>query len=381
MRIGIFTNNYRPIVSGVTVSVDNFREGLRALGHNIFVFAPNFSGYRDQDKDNFRYPSASITHKAKYPIPLPSHKAKDFFKDKKIELVHSQHPWGVGRYALKLARHFGVPIIFTNHTMYPLYIDYLPKILPRKILMRLIEKSAIGYANKVDAVIAPTESIKEYLTQKGVKTPMYVVSSGVDREVLNKAPVANLRKRFDIPEDHALLLNLSRVGPEKNLPTILEAYKKVLKEFPKVSLVFAGGGVFLEKLKEITSNMGLSKKVFFTDLVQLEKRGGYFREGDIFVHSSLSETQGLVIVDSIMVGVPVVAIEANGVKDIVKNGENGLLTGNSAEALAEGVLKLLRDKKLRSKLAKGALESAKEYTIKATSQKLEAVYKAVLKRN
>ncbi|KKU19558.1 MAG: Glycosyltransferase [Candidatus Nomurabacteria bacterium GW2011_GWA1_46_11] len=379
MRIGIFTNNYKPIASGVTVSIDDFREGLKKLGHNTFVFAPNFPGYRDQDKDNFRYPSASITRKTKYPIPLPSKRAQDFFEEKHIELVHSQHPWGVGRYGLKLARRFGVPVIFTNHTMYPLYIDYLPKILPRKILMELVERSAIRYANKTDAVIAPTESIKEYLVGKGVKVPISVVSSGVDKEVLDKAPAANLRKRFSIPRDHTLLLNLSRVGPEKNLPTILEAYERVLKKFPKTSLVFAGGGAFLEALKEIASSMGLGKKVFFTDVVQVEERGGYFREGDIFVHSSLSETQGLVIVDSIMVGVPVVAIRANGVKDVIEDGVSGLLTENSAEALAAGVIKLMKDKKLRAKLAKGARERAKKYTIEVTSKKLEEVYKKVLK--
>ena len=381
MRIGIFTNNYRPIVSGVTVSVDNFREGLERLGHNVFIFAPKFSGYSDQNKNNFRYPSLPIANKAKYPIPLPSRAARDFFKSKRIELIHSQHPWGVGKSALNLARRFRVPIIFTNHTMYPLYIDYLPKILPRNVLMGLIERSAIRYANKTDAVIAPTESIKEYLTQKGVRVPIYVVSSGVDREVLDHAPSANLRERFNIPKDHVLLLNLSRVGPEKNLPIILEAYREVIKEFPRVTLVFAGGGVFLEELKKIASNMGLGKRVFFTDLVQLEERGGYFREADIFVHSSLSETQGLVIVDSLMVGVPVVAIDANGVRDIIEDGKNGLLTQNSKEALAQGILRLLRDTKLRAKLAKGASESAKQYTISATSEKLETVYVKTIKRS
>ena len=245
--------------------------------------------------------------------------------------------------------------------------------------MELVERSAIRYANKTDAVIAPTESIKEYLVGKGVKVPISVVSSGVDKEVLDKAPAANLRKRFSIPRDHTLLLNLSRVGPEKNLPTILEAYERVLKKFPKTSLVFAGGGAFLEALKEIASSMGLGKKVFFTDVVQVEERGGYFREGDIFVHSSLSETQGLVIVDSIMVGVPVVAIRANGVKDVIEDGVSGLLTENSAEALAAGVIKLMKDKKLRAKLAKGARERAKKYTIEVTSKKLEEVYKKVLK--
>lgn len=381
MKVGIFTNNYRPIVSGVTVSIDNFREGLRRLGHDVFVFAPKFGKEVDKNKDNFRYPSVSITRKVKYPIPLPSFRAREFFKNEKIEIVHTQHPWGVGRYGLKLARRFNVPVIFTNHTMYPLYVDYIPKILPRKFTMGLIEKSAIRYANKTDAVIAPTESVRQYLTQRGIKVPIYVVPSGIDGGILEKAPGANLRKRFSIPKDHTLLLNLSRVGPEKNLPMILEAYKEILKEFSKVSLVLAGGGAFLDELKKITSDMGLSRGVFFTDLVQPEERGGYFREGDIFVHSSLSETQGLVMVDSLMVGVPIVAVEANGSRDIVRDGQNGLLTQNSPKALAEGILKLIKNKKLRERLARGARESAREYAVETTSKKLEGVYRKILEGN
>ena len=380
MRVGIFTNNYKPIISGVTVSVENFREGLEKLGHNVFIFAPEFKGYKDLDNKHFRYPSVRASRKAQYPIPLPSSRAKDFLIENKIELIHSQHPWGVGEYALKLAKHFGIPIIFTNHTMYPLYVDYIPRVLPKKTLMKLVEEGAIRYANAVNTVIAPTDSVKEYLIEKGVKTAIYVVPSGVDKKILDEAPAAHLRERFNISKDHTLLLNLSRVGPEKNLPAILRAYKDVLSEFPKVSLVFAGGGAFLEELKKMADDMGLSKGVFFTDTVQLEERGGYFREGDIFVHSSLSETQGLAMVDSLMVGVPIVSMDAMGSRDIVKDGENGLLTGDSPEGLANGILRLLKDQNLRNKLAEGALKSAEEHTIEKTSKKLEEVYKEVLSK-
>lgn len=381
MNIAIFTNNYKPIISGVTVSVDNFTQGLRKLGHRVFILAPDFRGHRDLDKNHFRYPSLSLSRKVHYPIPLPSNRAKAFCINNKIELIHSQHPWGVGKYAVKLARHLDVPIIFTNHTMYPLYTDYIPKILPQKLLMKLIEASAVRYANKVDAVIAPTDGLRKYLIGKGVTKPIYVVPSGVDRRILDSAPPAHLRKRFNIPPTHKLLLNLSRVGPEKNLPALLIAYKKILAEFPNTALVIAGGGSFLTTLQEIARDMGLSKKVFFTDTVQLEERGGYFREADIFVHSSLSETQGLVMVDSLMVGVPIVAMDAIGPRDIVQNEINGLITEPTPEALAEATLKLLTNDKLREKLAKGAIVSAREYTIDKTSERLEAVYQKLRTEN
>ncbi|MDP3953436.1 MAG: glycosyltransferase [bacterium] len=378
MRIGIFTNNYKPIVGGLTVSIVSFRQGLERLGHDVYVFAPRFEGYKETDKRVFRYPSAPIKYKTQYPIAIHTNKDQKYFADAKIDLVHALHPWVVGKYGLRLARRFRVPIVFTNHTMYPLYIDYVPKILPRRLAMGFIERSAMRFANKVDAVIAPTRGVKEYLQRNGVKKPIYVVPSGIEQKSLRKTPPAGLRKRFGIPKDHKILLNLSRISPEKNLPLILEAYQKVLMEYPKTSLVMAGGGPYLETLKGIARQMGLESKVFFTGLVQMDQRGGYFKEGDIFVHSSLSETQGLILIDSMAVGVPIVAVKATGVVDVVEDGQSGLLTDGSADALAKGVLRLLRDDKLREKLAKGASQRAKEYTIEKTSRKLEEVYKEVL---
>ncbi|MEX2053948.1 MAG: glycosyltransferase [Candidatus Colwellbacteria bacterium] len=378
MRVGIFTNNYKPIVGGLTVSISNFRKGLQDLGHQVHIFAPQFNSYKDKEDHIFRYPSARTKYKTEFPVALPSSKDEKYFKENKIELIHSQHPWVVGRYGLKLAKRFNIPIIFTNHTMYSQYVDYLPKLLPRRLAMYFIEKSAIRYANKTNAVIAPTPGVKEYLLGKGVKRPIYIVPSGVEQESLRSAPPANLRERFKIPEDHKLLLNLSRVGPEKNLPLILEAYKRALVEYPNISLVMAGGGAYLETLKEKAKEMGLESRVFFTGQVDMDKRGGYFKEGDVFVHSSLSETQGLIMVDSMAVGVPVVAVKAQGVVDVVEDGKSGLLTGGSADDLAKGILRLLRDDELRKRLSRGALQRAGEYTIEKTSKKLEEVYREVL---
>jgi len=172
------------------------------------------------------------------------------------------------------------------------------------------------------------------------------------------------------------------MGPEKNLQTILRAYKYILEKERKVTLVMAGGtkgaGAYLELLRQTTKDLGISQSVHFTGIIPPEERGGYFREGDVFIHASLSETQGLIMAEAMNFGVPVVAIRASGVVDIVVDGENGLMTDNSAEALAEGVLRVLRDDKLRDKLSEGARKSAQEYTVEAVTSRLEKVYKEIL---
>jgi len=383
MKIGIFTNNFTPLVNGVVVSISTFRKGLEQLGHKVFVFAPRFKGYRDEDNHVFRYPSLSLSYKAKYPIPLPTRRDTKFVQEHSLDLIHVQHPWGIASSALKLARKFSLPIVFTNHTRYEFYVDYVPPFLPKRLIIKLVERAATRYANKMDAVIAPTPGIKEYLVKNGVRESLIrVLPSGVDFSVLRNAPDANLRKRFNIPQDHKLILYFGRVGPEKNLVALLEAYKYILGKEEKTALIVAGGTkgaeAYLEFLKQSAEKLGISDKTYFTGIVAPEERGGYFREGDIFIHSSLSETQGLIMTDSMAFGVPVVAIRASGVVDIVVDGENGLMTDNSAEALAEGVLRVLRDDKLRNKLSEGAKKSAQEYTVEAVTSRLEKVYKEVL---
>jgi glycosyltransferase involved in cell wall biosynthesis len=383
MRIGIFTNNFTPLVNGVVVSISTFKKGLEKLGHEVYIFAPAFRGYNDTDKNVFRYPSIPLAYKAEYPIALPTRRDEKFAKEHGLQLVHAQHPWGVGRSALRLAQNLSLPVIFTNHTRYEFYVDYVPPLLPKHLVIKLVERAAAGYANQTDAVIAPTLSIKEYLIKNGVREPLiHILPSGIDFSVLKSAPPANLRKRFDIPADHKLILYFGRVGPEKNLPVILEAYKYISSKESKTTLVIAGGTkgaeTYLEFLKQSAAKLGIAEKVYFTGIVPPEERGGYFREGDVFIHSSLSETQGLIMTDAMAFGVPVVAIRASGVVDIVRDGENGLITDNSTQALAEGVLKVIKDSNLHKRLSEGAEKSAQEYTTEAVSIRLERIYKEVL---
>ncbi|PIR98615.1 MAG: hypothetical protein COT88_00575 [Candidatus Colwellbacteria bacterium CG10_big_fil_rev_8_21_14_0_10_41_28] len=378
MRVGIFTNNYIPIISGVATSVTNFRKGLENKGHEVYIFAPEFKEYEEKDERIFRYPSAPFQYKAKYPVPLPSRTDEQFIKEMGIELIHSQHPWGIGRSAMRLSRKHKLPIVFTNHTMYGAYVDYLPPVLPRNWMVSLIEKSAVNYANKADAVIAPSKSIKQYLEHVGVSSPISPVPSGLDFIKLKKSPKIDLRKIYKIPQDNKIIINVSRIGPEKNLPIILKAYKRILEKENKVSLVMVGGGTFLNELKLIASRMGLSEKIIFTGLIDPEEIGGYYREADIFIHASLTETQGLVMAEAMAFGLPVVAVKATGVVDIVEDGVNGYITPETPKALEEKVLGTIYDDQKMKKLSGGALKTAEKYSISSTTDNLIKVYRSVL---
>lgn len=378
MRIGIFTNNYAPIISGVTTSILNFRKGLEAEGHDVFIFAPEFKGHEETDRRVFRYPSAPFEYKAKYPVPLPSITDKEFLEKAKLDIIHSQHPWGVGATGYRLARKNNIPIVFTNHAMYGVFIDYLPPVLPRNMTVDFIESSAVRYANKVDAVISPTESIKQYLRHVGVKNKIHTVPSGFDAEKLNKDPDFDLRKKYKIPKEHKILMNVSRIGPEKNLPTLLRAHRRVIEKEPETTLVIVGGGVFLNELKALASRIGIEDKTVFTDTVQLEDVGDYYKQADIFVYSSVKDAQGLVMVEAMATGLPVIAAKATGVVDLVKDGVNGYITVDTPKGLADKILLLIQEEAKLKKLSAGALETSKAYTIPETTEKLLKVYNSIL---
>ncbi|MBU2101239.1 glycosyltransferase [Patescibacteria group bacterium] len=294
-------------------------------------------------------------------------------------MVHAQHPWAIGASGLKIGRKLNIPVLFTNHTRYEYYVDYVPPLLPKKLLIKIVEDASTRFANKSDAVIAPTPGIEDYLRKNGVTKPIYVAPSGVDFSALQSSPSAKLRSKYKIPKEDRIIINVSRIGPEKNLPTILKAFKLILEKEPNTTLVMVGGGPFLEELKKIAKQLKVDKKTIFTDLVPFEAVGGNLKDADLFIHASLSETQGLVMLEAMAMSLPVMAVKASGVIDIVESNKNGQMTENSPEALAEATLKALLSKTEMAKLTKGALATAREYEVGKTTKRLEGIYKELVK--
>ncbi len=348
MKIAIFTNNYLPNPYGVSMSIETFRRGFERLGHQVFIFAPKFSGYTDKNPNVFRYPSIDINIRFRFPLPIPySWKMRRILKNLDIDIVHAQHPNLLGSAAARWARKKKIPLIFTWHTLYDKYTNFIP-FLPKKMAAGYIIKKAVNFANKADTVVVPTDSVIPILRKWGVTNKKICpIATGVEKEEFDGPKGEAVRERYGIAPDEILLFTMSRLTEEKNVEFVIQAAQYVLKNSVKVKLLVAGDGYLSEELKKLCEILGISEKVIFSGLVPREEVKDYYGAADIFIYGSKSETQGMVPMEAMYMGLPVVAVDSTGLKSLVLHNGNGFLVREDKKEFGDAILRLVQDKNLR----------------------------------
>jgi glycosyltransferase involved in cell wall biosynthesis len=380
MKIGVFTNNYLPNPYGVANSIESFRKKLEAWGHPVFIFAPAWKNYQDENPKVFRYPSINTNFKFKFPLPLGySRKINDLLEKVELDIIHSQHPNLLGTAALKWAKKKKIPLVFTWHTLYDRYTNFVP-FLPSAWVSRWTIKNAVKYANQADLVIAPTESIIEILRNWGVRSPIMTVASGVEEALFQNPQREETREKLNIKKEEILIILVSRLTEEKNVDFIFRALKDLLKKNDQIKFLVVGDGYLLPDLKKLAEKEELIKKIIFSGLIKKEELKNYLAAGDIYVSASQSETQGMSLSEAMYLGLPVIAVSATGTNSLVKNGENGILVSENEKEFSQAVEKLVKDKDLREKMSLASAKIAKEnFTDEICAQKMLKIYESLIK--
>jgi glycosyltransferase involved in cell wall biosynthesis len=393
MNIAIFTNNYLPNPYGVTVSIETFRAELERCGHTVYIFAPKWKGYEDtspnacppeyfSEKNSrrvFRYPSIDIEFKFRFPLPvLYSWKMGRILKNLKIDIVHSQHPNLLGTVAMQVARKKKIPLVFTWHTLYDRYMNFIP-LVPKKWAANYIIKKAVNYANRADAVIAPTASIIPILKKWGVKKEIIPIATGIEAQEFMLADGKAIRKKYKIASDELVLFLVSRLTEEKNIEFVFRAVRNILAQNGKVKFLVAGDGYLLPKLKKYCEENKISASVIFAGLVPHEELKNYYAASDIFVYGSKSETQGIIPLEAMYMHLPIVAVDSTGISSLMLNKANGFLVREKEKEFSEAVLKLINDAELRKRFGEASGKIAKEnFTSEVSAEKLLKVYENCL---
>ena len=393
MNIAIFTNNYLPNPYGVANSIESFRKEFEKRGpastrgdsstqggHRVFIFAPRWKGYEDKNPQVFRYPALDIEFKIKFPLAIPySLKINKILSKLNLDIIHSQHPNLLGAAAARWARKKKIPLIFTWHTLYHKYAHFAG-IVPEKIAAGYIIRKAVKYANKAGAVIAPTDSIIPILRKWGVTNKNIIpVATGVDEEYFINADRNIIRKKYNIAEDEILLLLVSRLTSEKNIEFVFRSVAGILKNNKKTKFLVSGGGYLVPPLREFCKGENIADKVFFSGVAERKDIKNCYAAGDIFVYASKSETQGMVITEAMYMGLPIVAVDATGVKSLVLNNANGFLVKDCEKEFSEAVLKLVKNKDLRDKFGEVSRRIAKtQFTSGICASKMLEVYKKAI---
>ena len=376
----MFINYYTPSKGGMETSVINLSRGLEKAGHEVFIFAPEYPNYKDEVKNIFRYKSIHFNYGGYfYVIPAPfGSKMKEIVKDLKLDILHSHQPYSLGSEAMKFSKKFSIPLVFTYHIKYEEYSHYVP-LIPGAISKRYIRKITVGYSNKCDNVIAPSTAIKKLLRDHKITAPISIIPSGINIDNFANATGQrnSIREKYNIKSDDIMLITASRIVEEKNINFLIQSFSLMKKKFENIKFMIVGDGAVKEELEEMTKKLGFERDIIFTGLVDRTEIVSLYQASDIFVFASHTETQGLVAVEAMAAGSPVVAIKASGIEDIVQDGEDGFLTNDSKEEFAEKVLKIATDEELRKKMAEKAKENSRKFEIAPWVEKIVKLYESL----
>ena len=378
MNILMVTNTFTPHVGGVANSVRRFTEEFRERGHRVLVVAPEFEGAPRAEQDVVRVPAVQNFNGSDFAVPVPiTLRVSEGLKDFLPQVVHSHHPFLLGDTALRVAASREVPVVFTHHTMYENYTHYVPGDSPQ--LKRFVIDLTTGYCNLCDAVIAPSETVADLLLRRGVTVPVAVIPTGVDLKVFAGADGPAYRRAAGIPESAFVVGHVGRLAPEKNMGFLADALVGFLARHPGRRFLLVGEGPSKEPLLATFAGHGLSERVHLGGVLQGRELASAYNAMNVFAFASLTETQGMVLTEAMAAGVPVVAIDAPGACEVVRDGENGRLVPRpEVEAFQEALRWVAELGPLeRRRLAEGVDATVREFSMPRSAEKQLEFYKSL----
>jgi pimeloyl-ACP methyl ester carboxylesterase len=283
----------------------------------------------------------------------------------------------MGDFALRLSRQHAIPLVFTYHCMFEQYVHDWP--VQNEGVKRFIVKLAAGYANFVDQVIVPCESVREILFKRGVKTPMEIVPTGVDLKRFSKGDRKGFREQNQIPPDALVIGHAGRLAPEKNLDFLINCMVEVLKKDARVHALIIGKGPAEQMIKDTFMQAGLEKRLHLTGVLHYQHLVDAYFAMDVFAFASLSETQGIVLIEAMAAGLPVVALDAPGVRDVVENYHNGrLLSQMDQQSFVDALIwALCRTPEELQTIKQVIRMTVQKYPISTSAQRMLKIYENV----
>jgi 1,2-diacylglycerol 3-alpha-glucosyltransferase len=373
LRVGFFTEIYRPVVNGVVASVEALADGLRARGHEVYCFAPRMPGYEEADGPVFRMPSLPLPTRTAYRLTLPLVSRRNLNGViKRLSLVHVHSPFVTGWMGLRYARRYGMPLVYTYHTQLEAYAHYIP-FEPRATRFAAAQLTRT-FANHADAVVVPTPAMAERLRELGVTVRIEVVPSGIDiaRFGAGRRDEA-LRAGAGAGPSDRLLLYVGRLAKEKNIDLLFRAL--AYAGDASLKLVVAGEGPLREELEASARALGVAPQTTFLGIVPRNELPNFYASADAFVMPSTTETQGLVIAEALAAGAYVIAADAPQNREVL--GGAGQVVPPTPEAFARALCDLAARP---AEAARAARKAAEGFSLEVQIDRILGLYEILLRR-
>jgi len=344
MKILFISDVYFPRINGVSTSIRTFVEQMQGLGHEVHLIAPDY-GVATQDESWVkRIPARSIYFDPEDKLMKYGEVLQRLpgLRRERYDIVHIHTPFVAHYVGLKLARELNVPCVETYHTFFEDYLHHYLPWIPKPMARGVARMISKRQCNAVDAIVAPSQPMLDVLRGYGVKVNAEVVPTGLQMHSFKSADGKAFRQKYEIPLERPMLLYVGRVAFEKNISFLLEMLKVLVQDVPDVLLVITGEGPAEASLHRLTQELGLTHNVKFIGYLNRElELNACYQAADVFVFSSKSETQGLVLLEAMAQGTPVVAIAELGTASILVDGQGALIAPDDVAGFSDKVKHLL----------------------------------------
>jgi glycosyltransferase involved in cell wall biosynthesis len=382
LNIAIVCDSITHLTAGSIISTLRFAEGLKKKGHKIIFIAAKDKEKREISFHNgfkiYRFFSFPLPgSKGQYLLSFPRvKKIKQILSEEEIDLIHIIDPTISARLCIKAAKSLGIKIIAHSHTQPENMCLQLPKIVQSEKMNNFVYKYMINLYKKVDAVICPSKFAKKALKKFDKKLEPYVVSNGVN---LSKFKLNGGKFKNKHSSKKKTILYVGRLHMEKSVHTLIEAMPYILKELKNTRLEIVGTGHLREDLEKLAGKLGVSENITFKGKVSEKNLLEEYNECDLFVLPSIAELEGMVVLEAMACGKPILISNSklSASSDFV-NGNGLIFKLQDPKDLAKKAIIILNNEKMIKKMSAESCKQAQAYDINKSVDKLEKIYSEVL---
>ena len=381
MRILMISDVFFPRVNGVSTSIQTFRRELNNQGHEVTLIVPDYGHDDEENSHLIRIPAHTVLIDPEDRMMKMRHITAlvDDLQDREFDIIHIHTPF-IAHYAgLKLANALGLPVVETYHTYFEEYLSNYIRWLPQQWLRLLARGFSRRQCNLVDAVVVPSGPMLDILRGYGIQSPMHIVPTGLDISEFRDSDGHYFRKQYGIDQDRPVMVYIGRLAYEKNVLFLFDVLKLIKQNRPNILLILAGEGPATTQLMAASEAKGLKENTLF---VGYQQRGSALNDcyaaGDIFIFASRTETQGLVLLEAMALGVPVLSTAVMGTRDVLIEGCGCMIVEENAENFSSVAMWLLDNPGVRCLLGESGRQYVSEWSAPVMATRLHGIYQRAI---
>ncbi|MBZ4210134.1 MAG: glycosyltransferase family 4 protein [Comamonadaceae bacterium] len=380
MKILFISDVYFPRVNGVSTSIETFRRNLHLLGHTVHLIAPEYGTPAADETGILRVPARRVPFDPEDRLMRYGWVMKqlDRLRGEHYDLIHVQTPFVAHYLGVKLSYLLDIPCIETYHTFFEEYLYHYIPLLPKWVTRSLAKRFSRHQGNSLDGMVIPSRPMQRVLQDYGIETTMEVIATGIEPESFVPGDRPAFREKFGIAQDRPMLLFVGRVAHEKNIDFLIKVVDQVRRQVEDVLFVIAGEGPARSSLEQEVRKRAMGENVRFIGYLDRHTELNHcYCAADIFIFSSRTETQGLVLLEAMAQGVPLVSTAELGTRDVLQDGAGVWIAQEELSDFSNNVVKMLANPQLRTELGELGRAYANEWSAAKQAQKMLTFYRTV----